>query len=80
MNKENKSKKKYSLELQITFLICICLYFYIIFFISYEYISIKTGICESCSGPLRLINDPLPSVIWVFVTILTAIILSKIFK
>ncbi len=82
MNKIKKiqSKKKTSSSTLFIFLICISFYFYLIFFKLYDLLSVKTGICETCSGPLKLINNPLPGLIWGILAIITARTLSKIFK
>ena len=43
-------------------------------------LSFKTNFCESCGGPLRLINDPIPSIIFATLLISTSVIFPKIFR
>jgi hypothetical protein len=64
------------------FLISCCLisYFYVIFFVFYDQLSFKTGFCDSCSGPFRLINNPIPFLLWGFLAIITCFIFPKIFR
>tara|TARA_B100000787_G_scaffold21614_1_gene14644 strand:+ start:428 stop:862 length:435 start_codon:yes stop_codon:yes gene_type:complete len=62
------------------FLCCLILYFYVIFFIFLDELSFKTNFCESCSGPLMLINNPVPAIMWAILTVLTAVIFPKIFR
>ena len=62
------------------FLCCIGLYFYLLFFVFFDQLSFKTSICQSCSGPLKLLNNPVPPITWAVLTIVTAIIFPKIFR
>ena len=62
------------------FLCCIGLYFYLLFFVFFDQISFKTSFCQSCSGPLKLFNNPVPPITWAVLTIITAIIFPKIFR
>ena len=62
------------------FLCCIGLYFYLLFFVFFDQLSFKTSICQSCSGPLKLLNNPVPPITWAILTIVTAIIFPKIFR
>ena len=62
------------------FLCCIGLYFYLLFFVFFDQISFKTSLCQSCSGPLKLLNNPVPPITWAVLTIITAIIFPKIFR
>ena len=62
------------------FLCCIGLYFYLLFFVFFDQLSFKTSICQNCSGPLKLLNNPVPPIAWAVLTIVTAIIFPKIFR
>ena len=73
-------KDKTGTTYYIILLSCIALYIYLIFFAFYEAISFKTNFCESCGGPLRLINDPIPSIIFATLLISTSVIFPKIFR
>ena len=58
----------------------IALYFNLLFFVFFDQLSFKTSFCQSCSGPLKLLNNPVPPIIWAALTIITANILPKIFR
>ena len=53
---------------------------YLCFITFYEELSFKTGICQSCSGMLKAINNPLPGIVWVFLTAFIYQIFPKIFR
>ena len=79
MSKDNdiKSKKnKFPIGV-IIFFGSFFLYFYLIFFVFFDKLSFKIGICDTCSGLMRLINNPLPSIIFVTLFLGTAYILQK---
>ena len=82
MKKDNRIhiKDKTGTTYYIILLSCIALYVYLIFFVFYDVLSFKTNFCESCSGPLRLINDPIPSIIFATLLISTSVIFPKIFR
>ena len=53
------------------------LYAYLSFWVLEDYISIETGVCRGCPGPLKLLNDPLPFIFCIGFYVLTVLILFK---
>jgi len=82
MKKDNRIhiKDKTGTTYYILLLSCIAFYIYVIFFAYYDVLSFKTNFCESCGGPLRLINDPIPPIIFAILLISTSVIFPKIFR
>ena len=50
---------------------------YLSFWVLEDYISIETGVCRGCPGPLKLLNDPVPFIFCMVSYLLTILILFK---
>ena len=78
MNKDKNIKSKKKLGIGTLILIfSFFLYFYLIFFVFFDKLSFKIGLCNTCSGLMRLIDNPLPSIIFAILFLGTAYILQK---
>ena len=55
-------------------------YFYIFFIKFYEKLYFETGICESCSGILIFIQNPIPGILFVLFISFTFYFFPKVFR
>ena len=63
------------------FIILFILFFYLYLVIKFwENISIKTNLCESCGGILRIINEPIPPIVFTVLLVITINLFFKCFK
>ena len=83
MNKDNRFNilnSKNGTVYYIVLLSFIPFYFYLFFIKFYEKLSFETGICESCSGILIFIQNPIPGILLVLFISFTFYFFPKVFK